>query len=194
MLIFFSSVANIFPIFGLIFATMGLYCMVENEQVALVTTEDTKNYDRFILGIARLNHAFQQVKFWEFTQPCLYLARALPYISTGRTVEGYMVTQKNYRGNGINLSICLARRSFVTVSMRCTSSKRFDSSRHITGLAWGSMHLHHRIEWIGQTGLEKTLMGLGSHRWAILTLILPLFIRLEPQHRWISIEPYTITM
>ncbi|CAO3591042.1 unnamed protein product [Absidia cylindrospora] len=82
---------NIFPIFGLIFATMGLYCMVEDEQVELVTTEDTKNYDRFILGIARLNHAFQQVKFWEFTQPCLYLARALPYISTGRTVEGYMV-------------------------------------------------------------------------------------------------------
>ncbi|KAI8086018.1 uncharacterized protein BX664DRAFT_334708 [Halteromyces radiatus] len=82
---------NIFPIFGLIFATMGLYCMVEDEQVELVTTEDTKNYERFILGIARLNHAFQQVKFWEFTQPCLYLARALPYISTGRTVEGYMV-------------------------------------------------------------------------------------------------------
>jgi hypothetical protein len=84
--------ANIFPIFGLIFATMGLYCMVEDEQVELVTTEDTKNYDRFILGIARLNHAFQQVKFWEFTQPCLYLARALPYISTGRSVEGYMVS------------------------------------------------------------------------------------------------------
>ncbi|KAI8336142.1 hypothetical protein BC941DRAFT_428418 [Chlamydoabsidia padenii] len=82
---------NIFPIFGLIFATMGLYCMVDDGQVALVTTEDTKDYDEFILGIARLNHAFQQVKFWEFTQPCLYLARALPYISTGRTVEGYMV-------------------------------------------------------------------------------------------------------
>ncbi|KAI8344260.1 hypothetical protein BC941DRAFT_408182 [Chlamydoabsidia padenii] len=82
---------NIFPVFGLIFATMGLYCMVDDEQVALVTTTDTKDYDEFILGIARLNHAFQQVKFWEFTQPCLYLARALPYISTGRTVEGYMV-------------------------------------------------------------------------------------------------------
>ncbi|KAI9478765.1 MAG: hypothetical protein EXX96DRAFT_572195 [Benjaminiella poitrasii] len=82
---------NIFPIFGLIFATMGMYCMVEDEQVDLVSTGDSKNYDRFILGVSRINHAFQQVKFWEFTQPCLYLARALPYISTGRTVEGFMV-------------------------------------------------------------------------------------------------------
>ncbi|ORX45471.1 hypothetical protein DM01DRAFT_1311751 [Hesseltinella vesiculosa] len=82
---------NIFPIFGLIFATMGLYCMVEDEQMDLVVLEDAKNYDRFIVGVSRLNHAFQQVKFWEFTQPCLYLARALPYISTGRTVEGYTV-------------------------------------------------------------------------------------------------------
>ncbi|KAF7723985.1 hypothetical protein EC973_001445 [Apophysomyces ossiformis] len=81
---------NIFPIFGLIFATMGMYCMVEDEQVDLVST-DSKTYDRFVSGVARLNHAFQQVKFWEFTQPCLYLARALPYISTDRTVEGYMV-------------------------------------------------------------------------------------------------------
>lgn len=69
--------------------------MVNDDQVTLVTTEDTADYDRFILGIARLNHAFQQVKFWEFTQPCLYLARALPYISTGRTVEGYMVKHQN---------------------------------------------------------------------------------------------------
>jgi hypothetical protein len=86
-------IANIFPIFGLIFATMGLYCMIEDEQVDLVSTGDSKNYDRFILGVSRINHAFQQVKFWEFTQPCLYLARALPYISTGRTVEGFMVLQ-----------------------------------------------------------------------------------------------------
>ncbi|KAI9309138.1 hypothetical protein BJ944DRAFT_194658 [Cunninghamella echinulata] len=82
---------NIFPIFGLIFATMGFYCLVEDGQVEMVTSKDSKNFERFFLGIARLNHAFQQVKFWEFTQPCLYLARALPYISTGRTVEGYMV-------------------------------------------------------------------------------------------------------
>ncbi|KAG0186756.1 hypothetical protein DFQ28_007360 [Apophysomyces sp. BC1034] len=82
---------NIFPVFGLIFATMGLYSMVEDDQVDLVSSRDPQNYDRFIDGVARINHAFQQVKFWEFTQPPLYLARALPYISTGRTVEGYMV-------------------------------------------------------------------------------------------------------
>ncbi|KAI8376559.1 uncharacterized protein BYT42DRAFT_575048 [Radiomyces spectabilis] len=82
---------NIFPIFGLIFATMGMFCLIEDEEVDIVSMGDHKNYERFIRGITRINHAFQQVKFWEFTQPCLYLARALPYLSTGRTVEGFTV-------------------------------------------------------------------------------------------------------
>ncbi|KAI9311398.1 hypothetical protein BX666DRAFT_2032142 [Dichotomocladium elegans] len=82
---------NIFPIFGLIFATMGMYLMIEDAEVDLIPAEDERSYDQFNLGVSRINHAFQQVKFWEFTQPCLYLARALPYISTGRTVEGYLV-------------------------------------------------------------------------------------------------------
>ncbi|CAO3667120.1 unnamed protein product [Rhizopus stolonifer] len=83
--------SNIFPIFGLIFATMGLYSMVEDGKIDLVADGDIKNYEKFILGLSRLNRAFQLVKFWEFTQPCLYLARALPYIATRRIVEGYMV-------------------------------------------------------------------------------------------------------
>ncbi|KAI8994507.1 hypothetical protein BDB01DRAFT_840989 [Pilobolus umbonatus] len=84
---------NIFPIFGLIFGTMGMYYMLEDDQVAFVCVGDRKRYNRFIHGVFKINHAFQQVKFWEFTQPCLYLARALPYISTGRTVEGFTVLQ-----------------------------------------------------------------------------------------------------
>ncbi|KAI7898063.1 uncharacterized protein BX663DRAFT_526061 [Cokeromyces recurvatus] len=78
---------NIFPIYGLIFATMGLYCMVEDGQI----DQSDNQYEKYIFDLSRLNHAFQQVKFWEFTQPCLYLARALPYIMTRRIVEGYMV-------------------------------------------------------------------------------------------------------
>lgn len=70
---------------------MGLYRMIEEDEGDLITDDDG-GYDQFNLGVARINHAFQQVKFWEFTQPCLYLARALPYISTGRTVEGYLVS------------------------------------------------------------------------------------------------------
>ncbi|KAI9269939.1 hypothetical protein BY458DRAFT_510336 [Sporodiniella umbellata] len=84
---------NIFPIFGLIFATMGLYCLIEEDEIDFISMGDSKNYSQFIEGISRLNHAFQQVKFWEFTQPCLYLARALPYISTGRIVEGFTVLE-----------------------------------------------------------------------------------------------------
>ncbi|KAG1463152.1 hypothetical protein G6F56_005350 [Rhizopus delemar] len=72
---------------------MGLYCLIEDDQVDFISTHDAKNYSQFIEGISRLNHAFQQVKFWEFTQPCLYLARALPYITTGRIVEGFTVLQ-----------------------------------------------------------------------------------------------------
>lgn len=66
--------------------------MVEDDQIQLLHTGGYKNYEKFVLGISKLNHAFQQVKFWEFTQPCLYMARALPYIATRRIVEGYMVS------------------------------------------------------------------------------------------------------
>ncbi|KAG0795990.1 hypothetical protein G6F22_004998 [Rhizopus arrhizus] len=38
---------NIFPIFGLIFATMGLYSLIEDERVDFVSTSDSKNYDSF---------------------------------------------------------------------------------------------------------------------------------------------------
>ncbi|KAI8139465.1 hypothetical protein BJV82DRAFT_521836 [Fennellomyces sp. T-0311] len=89
-----TTTANILPVYGLIFAVMGFYYMAEkgNKNYYDVVNND---YDRFIDIINCLNHAFQKVKFWEFTQPCLYLARALPYISTDRTVEGCTVL---YRG------------------------------------------------------------------------------------------------
>jgi hypothetical protein len=72
--------------------------MVEDGQIDLVSDGDVKNYEKFIFGLSRLNHAFQQVKFWEFTQPCLYLARALPYVTTRRIVEGYMVKHIQFFG------------------------------------------------------------------------------------------------
>ncbi|KAI9008961.1 hypothetical protein CLU79DRAFT_891574 [Phycomyces nitens] len=86
-----TGTPNIFPVLGLIFVTMGLYSMVEDNEVELVCSLDSGNYQQFATGLTKINHAFQQVKFWEFTQPCLYLARALPFILTGRIVEGYMV-------------------------------------------------------------------------------------------------------
>lgn len=66
--------------------------MIEDNQASLIGGNDAQAFEKFINAIARLNRAFQQVKFWEFTQPCLFLARALPYISTGRTVEGFLVS------------------------------------------------------------------------------------------------------
>ena len=63
--------------------------MIEDVHVDLVSAPG--DFDQFTLTAVRINRAFQQVKFWEFSQPCLYLARALPYIGTDRMVEGYMV-------------------------------------------------------------------------------------------------------
>jgi hypothetical protein len=71
---------------------MGFYEIIEDNQASLLGGSDQQSFEKFINGIASLNRAFQQVKFWEFTQPCLFLARALPYISTGRTVEGFLVS------------------------------------------------------------------------------------------------------
>ncbi|CAO3590799.1 unnamed protein product [Absidia cylindrospora] len=87
---------NIFPIYGLIFAVMGFYLLVEDNEEHLITLGTQDNYDQFNRGVARINNAFQQVKLWEFAEPSLYLARAFPYISTGRIVEGYLVLRHGF--------------------------------------------------------------------------------------------------
>ncbi|KAI8987603.1 hypothetical protein BDF20DRAFT_277734 [Mycotypha africana] len=136
---------NIFPIFGLIFATMGMYCMIEDEQVDFVSTGDSKNYDRFILGVSRINHAFQQVKFWEFTQPCLYLARALPYISTGRTVEGFMVLQ-----HGV-------------MEMRFIQEIRFLKAYYWANLGKYAFTPSDRIEWTERAKMDLESLKIPAH-------------------------------
>lgn len=132
---------------------MGLYRMIEEDEGDLITDDDG-GYDQFNLGVARINHAFQQVKFWEFTQPCLYLARALPYISTGRTVEGYLVSC-SWHALLVPLTHWCIFRYFDMVFMRCISFKRFLSLRLITGLIWGNMLSHLAIE---STGLSEHVL------------------------------------
>lgn len=124
---------------------MGLYCMVEDEQVDFVSTGDSKNYDRFILGVSRINHAFQQVKFWEFTQPCLYLARALPYISTGRTVEGFMVLQ-----HGV-------------LEMRFIQEIRFLKAFYWANLGKYAFTPGDRIEWTQRAKTDLEDLKIPSH-------------------------------
>lgn len=70
---------------------MGLYMLIEDKDEHLITVSTRDGYNRFNKGVARINNAFQQVKLWEIAEPSLYLARAFPYISTGRIVEGYLV-------------------------------------------------------------------------------------------------------
>lgn len=124
---------------------MGLYCMIEDEQVDLVSTGDSKNYDRFILGVSRINHAFQQVKFWEFTQPCLYLARALPYISTGRTVEGFMVLQ-----HGV-------------MEMRFIQEIRFLKAYYWASLGKYAFTTADRIEWTNNAKADFEDLQIPAH-------------------------------
>lgn len=78
---------------------MGLYYMFEDGQIDLVSNGDAKNYEKFMSGIGRLIQAFQKVKFWEYTLPCFYLARALPYIVTRRFFEGYAVSIFTFAGD-----------------------------------------------------------------------------------------------
>ncbi|KAI8086298.1 uncharacterized protein BX664DRAFT_335464 [Halteromyces radiatus] len=87
---------NIFPIYGLIFAVMGFYELMEDNEEHMISLETKGGYERFHKGVARINNAFQQVKLWEFAEPSLYLARAFPYISTGRVVEGYLVLRHGF--------------------------------------------------------------------------------------------------
>ncbi|ORZ21135.1 hypothetical protein BCR42DRAFT_345789 [Absidia repens] len=87
---------NIFPIYGLIFAVMGFYLLLEDKEKHLITLGNKDGYERFHRGVTCINNAFQQVKLWEFAEPSLYLARAFPYISTGRIVEGYMVLRHGF--------------------------------------------------------------------------------------------------
>ncbi|KAI9496217.1 hypothetical protein BDB00DRAFT_953131 [Zychaea mexicana] len=85
-----TTTANILPVYGLIFGAMAFYHMAEVGDREYYTAVNER-FDIFIESVNSLNRAFQKVKFWEFMQPCLYLARALQYISTDRTVEGYTV-------------------------------------------------------------------------------------------------------
>lgn len=85
---------------------MGLYCIIEDTTSNVLLINTKESYNAFNWNLARLNNAFQQVKLWEFTEPCLYLARAFPYIFSGRTVEGYMVkysySHNNYNQNDLS--------------------------------------------------------------------------------------------
>ncbi|KAI8988967.1 hypothetical protein BDB01DRAFT_783845 [Pilobolus umbonatus] len=86
-----KSTPNIFPLYGLIFSTMGLLVLIEHKQIEYTELEDYRGYEKFMKDISCINHAYQRVKYWEFVQPCLYITRALPYIASGRVVEGYTV-------------------------------------------------------------------------------------------------------
>lgn len=79
---------------------MGFYMLVEDKDEQLITLVTKDDYERFNRGVTRINNAFQQVKLWEFAEPSLYLSRAFPYISTGRIVEGYLVSAQDLKGSG----------------------------------------------------------------------------------------------
>lgn len=70
---------------------MALYELSEAGALDAEAAVDPSFFERLTGNVRTLNAAFQRAKFWEFTKPCLYLARALPYICTGRTVEGSLV-------------------------------------------------------------------------------------------------------
>lgn len=50
-----------------------------------------KDYSKYVSFVNQIIRALTRVKYWSVTQPFIYLARALPYLVTNRTVEAYKV-------------------------------------------------------------------------------------------------------
>ncbi|KAI9248827.1 hypothetical protein BDA99DRAFT_608896 [Phascolomyces articulosus] len=136
-----TTTANILPVYGLIFGAMAFYYMAEhgNKDYYEAVNDD---YDLYINCVNNLNQAFQKVKFWEFMQPCLYLARALPYISTDRTMEGYMVLSHGLKDMHFMHEIKFLRAFYCSV------------------LGKYAFHKEERIDWTNQARGEFIRLGI----------------------------------
>ncbi|KAI9319815.1 hypothetical protein BX666DRAFT_1853406 [Dichotomocladium elegans] len=87
-----TMTANMIPVFGVIFAIFSLYRSAEQGEASFYSSIG-RNYDRFLAIVNQISKAVDKIAFWEFCQPFLYLAHALPYVCTGRTVEAYSILQ-----------------------------------------------------------------------------------------------------
>ncbi|ORX50236.1 hypothetical protein DM01DRAFT_1409225 [Hesseltinella vesiculosa] len=134
-----SLSASIYPTYGLIFATMALYELLEDKDNTIVSINGRGTSDQFTSDMAKLNNVFQRVKIWEFTEPSLYLARAFPYIATGRIVEGYMVLRHG------------------TIEMKFIHEIRFLKAYYCSILGKYAFSPKDRIEWteIAKTEFER---------------------------------------
>ncbi|KAL1916785.1 uncharacterized protein VTP21DRAFT_5489 [Calcarisporiella thermophila] len=137
--------SNTFPIFGLNFCTIALYDLVEAGVFAAQATVKRHFFDEFVGWIVKLNHMFQQVKYWQFTQPCLYLARALPYLSTGRFVEGHLVLHHGLREMDTSHEIFFLKAYYFAKLGRYTTSQS------------------EREEWTARAKTEFERLGIDSN-------------------------------
>ncbi|KAI7854568.1 hypothetical protein BDC45DRAFT_508695 [Circinella umbellata] len=138
--------ANILPVYGLIFGTMGFLYLAENggtDYYLAVSGE----YDMFLECVVKINEAFHKVKFWEFIQPCLFLARALPYISTDRTVEGYMILS-----HGFDRTQCLHEVKFLQ-AFYCAVLGKYAFTEE------------ERVDWTNQAKEEFERLGIPSNEY-----------------------------
>ncbi|RUS17434.1 hypothetical protein BC937DRAFT_89983 [Endogone sp. FLAS-F59071] len=134
--------ANLIPVYGLIFATMALYELSEAGALDAEAVVDPRFFERLIVNVRTLNAAFQRAKFWEFTKPCLYLARALPYICTGRTVEGSLVLR-----HGL-------------MEMEFIHEIRFLKAYYWAKLGRYAFQAADRSEWTGHARAELAALGI----------------------------------
>lgn len=82
---------NLFPVIGLMFMIIAIYKSTESGSL-LLWNAIQKDYSKYLSFINQIIRALTRVKYWSVSQPFIYLARALPYLVTNRTVEAYKVT------------------------------------------------------------------------------------------------------
>ncbi|KAI8343565.1 hypothetical protein BC941DRAFT_411733 [Chlamydoabsidia padenii] len=157
---------NIIPIYGLIFAVMGFYMLLEDKDEHLITLTTKDGFDRFNRGVTLINNAFEQVKLWEFAGPSLYLARAFPYISTGRIVEGYLVLRHGF------------------YEMKFINEIKFLKAYYYSILGKYAFTPADRMEWTGKAILDLHSLGVPYER----------YVNNDPQHYYTVGKPADYTL
>ncbi|CDH51330.1 hypothetical protein RO3G_09281 [Lichtheimia corymbifera JMRC:FSU:9682] len=85
-----SMSVNLFPVIGLMFLIMAIYRSTESGSFVYWHAIQ-KDYSKYVSFVNQIIRALTRVKYWSVTQPFIYLARALPYLVTNRTVEAYKI-------------------------------------------------------------------------------------------------------
>lgn len=104
-----------------------------------------KDYSKYVSFVNQIIRALTRVKYWSVTQPFIYLARALPYLVTNRTVEAYKVYMEEWCIGAAYINYNIA--TYVDSSQRhdrfSTYNARDSFPSRILFIQAGTFCIHH---------------------------------------------------